>query len=113
MIPSLDNFLSFGKDVFIARPDYRAMVLEIYTIAMTNDQLGEMDRVNGCKLIESLLLNVRDHCDDVRAIVKFPYGSQSHSCITAPSGNYRDRTQTIQNTSRDENSASRQSRNSG
>ncbi|KAI0786127.1 ARM repeat-containing protein [Abortiporus biennis] len=64
MLPSLDNFISYGTDVFKARPDYRQMALDIFTTAVTNDHLGENDAVNGCKLAESLLLNLRGHLDD-------------------------------------------------
>ncbi|PSR70855.1 hypothetical protein PHLCEN_2v13296 [Hermanssonia centrifuga] len=64
MLPSLDNFVSFGGDVFKARPDYRQMALDIYTTAISSDHLGENDAVNGCKLAESLLLNLRGHMDD-------------------------------------------------
>ena len=65
MLPSLDNFVSFGSDVFKARPDYRQMALDIYTTSITSDHLGENDAVNGCKLAESLLLNLRGHLDEV------------------------------------------------
>jgi hypothetical protein len=65
MLPSLDNFVSFGTDVFRARPDYRQMVLDIYTTSIASDQLGENDRVNGCKLAESILLNLRGQADEV------------------------------------------------
>jgi importin-7 len=65
MLPSLDNFVSFGTDAFKNRADYRQMVLDIYTTCMASDQLGENDRVNGCKLAESILLNLRGHVDDV------------------------------------------------
>lgn len=65
MLPSLDNFVSYGTDVFKARPDYRHMVLDIYTTSITNDQLGENDRVNGCKLAESILLNLRGQANEV------------------------------------------------
>ncbi|KAF8576887.1 ARM repeat-containing protein [Ramaria rubella] len=64
MLPCLDNFISYGKDVFIQRPDYRAMAVDIYTTAMNSDHLGENDRVNGCKIAESLLLNLRGAMDD-------------------------------------------------
>jgi len=67
MLPSLDNFVSFGADMFKARADYRRMLLEMYTTALTNNQLGENDRVNGCKLAESMLLNLRGNVDDVCA----------------------------------------------
>ncbi|KAH9980072.1 ARM repeat-containing protein [Lactifluus volemus] len=64
MLPSLDNFVSFGTDIFRGRPDYRQKALDIYTTALASDHLGENDRVNGCKLAESLLLNLRGHVDD-------------------------------------------------
>lgn len=66
MLPSLDNFVSFGSDVFKARSDYRQMALDIYTTSVTSEHLGENDAVNGCKLAESLLLNLRGHIDEVR-----------------------------------------------
>ncbi|THU92451.1 ARM repeat-containing protein [Dendrothele bispora CBS 962.96] len=59
MLPSLDNFISYGTDVFRARSDYRQMVVDIYTTSINNAQLGENDKINGCKLAESLLLNLR------------------------------------------------------
>lgn len=68
MLPSLDNFISYGADVIKARPDYKMMILDIYTTAMTSDQLGENDRVNGCKLIESFLLNLRGEVNEVSEI---------------------------------------------
>jgi hypothetical protein len=67
MLPALDNFVSYGPEMFKSRPDYRSMMLDIYKTAMESDQLGENDRVNGCKLAESMMLNLRDHIDDVRA----------------------------------------------
>ncbi|KAA1474736.1 ARM repeat-containing protein [Dentipellis sp. KUC8613] len=71
MLPSLDNFVSYGTDVFKARADYRQMILDIYTTSITNGQLGENDRVNGSKLAESLLLNLRGHIDDfLPALIK-------------------------------------------
>ncbi|KAI0772164.1 ARM repeat-containing protein [Irpex lacteus] len=41
--PILDNFVSFGTDVFKARQDYRQMALDIYTTAITSEHLGEND----------------------------------------------------------------------
>ncbi|KDQ62833.1 hypothetical protein JAAARDRAFT_30743 [Jaapia argillacea MUCL 33604] len=64
MLPSLDNFVSYGTDVFKSRAEYRVMVLDIYTTSITSSQLGENDRVNGCKLAESVLLNLRGCVDD-------------------------------------------------
>ena len=67
MLPSLDNFIDFGKDVFANRPDYRNMIIDFYTTALTSTSLsGDQDRVNGCKLGEAILLHLRGQVDDVR-----------------------------------------------
>ena len=68
MLPVLDNMLSYGSDVFKQRADYRQMVVDIYVTAMTASQLGDNDRVNACKLVESILLNLRGAVDDVRSL---------------------------------------------
>jgi len=73
MLPSLDNFVSFGSDVIKARADYKQMLFEIYRLAMCSDQLGENDRVNGSKLAESMLLNLRGSLDDVCFLFFFCY----------------------------------------
>jgi hypothetical protein len=65
MLPSLDNFVSFGSEVIKARPDYGQMLVDIYTTSITAEQLGENDRVNGSQLAESILLNLRGSVDDV------------------------------------------------
>ncbi|QRV92799.1 importin beta N-terminal domain [Ceratobasidium sp. AG-Ba] len=64
MLATLDNFICFGKDVFVQRPDYRGMVLDIFATSLSSEHLGEMDAVIGCKLIEALLLNVPGHLDE-------------------------------------------------
>lgn len=66
MLPSLDNFIDFGKDVFATRPDYRAMAVDFYTTGLTGSELsGDQDRVNACSLGEAILLNLRGQIDDV------------------------------------------------
>jgi importin-7 len=65
MIPTLDNFLSYGSDVFKSRGDYRNMIVDIYTTVLSSDNLGENDFINGSKLADSILLNLRGHVDDV------------------------------------------------
>lgn len=69
MLPSLDNFVSFGSEVIKARPHYQQMLLDIYSTSITNDQLGENDKINGSKLAESMLLNLRGSLDNVRPIL--------------------------------------------
>ncbi|EJD50497.1 ARM repeat-containing protein [Auricularia subglabra TFB-10046 SS5] len=63
MLPSLENFMTWGQEAFIARQDYRDMVVDIYVSAMTNEHLGAADRCNASKLIEAALLNLRGHLD--------------------------------------------------
>ncbi|KAG6819702.1 hypothetical protein H0H93_009446 [Arthromyces matolae] len=69
MLPSLDNFISYGSDVIKTRPDYKHMLVDIYTTSMTSEQLGENDRVNGSKLAESILLNLRGSVDDALQVI--------------------------------------------
>lgn len=83
MLPSLDNFISYGADVFKTRPDYKMMILDIYTTAMNSDQLGENDRVNACKLIESFFLNLRGEVDDVSLFI-FHFFSPSFTSDPLP-----------------------------
>ncbi|KIY65274.1 ARM repeat-containing protein [Cylindrobasidium torrendii FP15055 ss-10] len=64
MLPFLDNCVSFGSAAIQARPEYKQMVVEIFTISMTSEHLGENDRVNGCKLAECMLLNLRGTVDE-------------------------------------------------
>ncbi|KAG6854284.1 hypothetical protein C0991_008532 [Blastosporella zonata] len=64
MLPSLDNFVSYGSEFIKTRPDYKHMLVDIYTTSITSTQLGENDRVNGSKLAESILLNLRGSVDD-------------------------------------------------
>jgi importin-7 len=64
-LPSLDNFLSFGSDIIKTRQDYKQLLVDIYTTAMNHESLGEADRINACKLAESMLLNLRGNFDEV------------------------------------------------
>ncbi|EGN93981.1 hypothetical protein SERLA73DRAFT_115471 [Serpula lacrymans var. lacrymans S7.3] len=64
MLPTLDNFVSYGTDVFKSRADYRQKAIDIYRTSIVSTQLGENDRVNGCKLAESILLNLRGQVDE-------------------------------------------------
>lgn len=61
----LDNCVTFGADVLAVNAEYRKMLLEMYAIVMTSRSLGAEDRVVGCKLAESMLLNLRGNIDEV------------------------------------------------
>lgn len=45
------------------------MIVDIYTTVLNSDSLGENDFINGSKLADSILLNLRGHVDDVSDLV--------------------------------------------
>ncbi|KAI9022225.1 armadillo-type protein [Phycomyces nitens] len=63
MLPPLDNYISYGKEVFVANESVQQMMFDIIDTVMKSDRLGEQDRVCACKLMESVLLNCRGHVD--------------------------------------------------
>ncbi|KAF9544191.1 hypothetical protein EC957_012332 [Mortierella hygrophila] len=63
MLPSLDNYISYGKDVFSTNENVQHIIYDIIESVMKSDRLGENDRVQACKLAESLMLNCRGHVD--------------------------------------------------
>ncbi|KAF9202388.1 hypothetical protein BGZ49_007438 [Haplosporangium sp. Z 27] len=63
MSSSLDNFISYGKDVFCSNENAQNSIYDIIETVMKSDRLGEADRVHACKLAESFLLNCRGHVD--------------------------------------------------
>lgn len=65
MLPPLDNYISYGRDVFISNENIQRMIFDIIDTVMKSDRLGEHDRVCACKLMESVLLNCRGHVDGV------------------------------------------------
>lgn len=69
MLPTLDNFISYGSETIKANNDYKRMLVDIYTASLTVEHLGENDKVNGSKLAESILLNLRGSVDDVSVLI--------------------------------------------
>ncbi|CAO0791888.1 unnamed protein product [Mucor circinelloides] len=63
MLPPLDNYISYGKDVFISNEHVQRMMFDIIDTVMKSDRVGENDRICACKLMESVLLNCRGHVD--------------------------------------------------
>jgi hypothetical protein len=63
MLPPLDNYISYGKDVFVANEHVQSMMFDIIDTVMKSDRVGETDRICACKLMESVLLNCRGHLD--------------------------------------------------
>lgn len=65
MLPSLDNFVSYGTDVIKANEEYKRMLVDIYVSSIKGEHLGENDKIHGSKLAESILLNLRGCVDNV------------------------------------------------
>ncbi|CAG8511343.1 16093_t:CDS:10 [Cetraspora pellucida] len=65
MLPSLDNYISYGTDVFVQNADLHTRIYDIIETVMNSDRINESERVCACKLIESVLLNCRGCMDQV------------------------------------------------
>ncbi|KAF8539741.1 armadillo-type protein [Trichophaea hybrida] len=63
MLPALDNYVSYGHEMLKQNPEYMEAIFDIIQTIFTNDRLGAMDRICGCKLAEAVLLNMRGHAD--------------------------------------------------
>jgi len=63
MLPALDNYVSYGHEMLKQQPEYMEAIFDIIQTIFTNERLGAMDRICGCKLAEAVLLNMRGHTD--------------------------------------------------
>lgn len=61
MLPALDNFVSYGADTMIQTPAYVEAVVGMVQDIFRDEKVGAMDRICGCKLAESVMLNLRGH----------------------------------------------------
>jgi hypothetical protein len=65
MQTTLDNIISYGSTALMANTEYMNMLMDIVRTTMTSNEFSEYDRVYGCRLMESLMLNCRGHMDSV------------------------------------------------
>ncbi|KAI5778900.1 armadillo-type protein [Geopyxis carbonaria] len=80
MLPALDNYVSYGYMTLRQNPEYMEAIFDIIQTIFTNDRLGAMDRICGCKLAEAVLLNMRGHADKY-----LPHFIEiAMQCLTAP-----------------------------
>lgn len=61
MLPALDNFVSYGAEMMIQTPAYIQALVSMVSDIFHDDKVGGMDRICGCKLAESVMLNLRGH----------------------------------------------------
>jgi hypothetical protein len=74
MLPSLDNYIAYGKDVFIQDPQHQNLIVDMVVTVFNDKNSGEADRIRACQLIESMMLNLRGHIDLVHFIdLAYPY----------------------------------------
>ncbi|KAJ1673123.1 Nonsense-mediated mRNA decay protein 5, partial [Spiromyces aspiralis] len=58
ILPSLDNYISYGSDVVTSHTEVQTKLYDIIEFIMKSDRAGESDRICACKLAEALML----HC---------------------------------------------------
>ncbi|KAL8720167.1 MAG: hypothetical protein Q9225_002933 [Loekoesia sp. 1 TL-2023] len=61
MLPALDNFVAYGAETMIQTPAYVEAVVGMVQDIFRDEKVGAMDRVCGCRLAESVMLNLRGH----------------------------------------------------
>lgn len=59
MLPALENFVTYGNERLIAHPPYLAALTGMVRDIFTDQKVGGMDRICGCKLSETIMLNLR------------------------------------------------------
>lgn len=63
MLPALDNYVSYGSDMLVQNPAYLAAIVGMVEDIFRDEKVGGVDRICGCKLAETLMLNLRGHID--------------------------------------------------
>lgn len=61
MLPALDNFVTYGSETLIQTPAYIQALVSMVSDIFYDEKVGGMDRICGCKLAESIMLNLRGH----------------------------------------------------
>ena len=63
MLPALDNFVAYGSERLLQNPGYLQAMVSMVQETFLSDRFGGVDRICGCKLAESMMLNLRGHVD--------------------------------------------------
>jgi len=64
MLPALENFVNYGRDSLVQQPQYLEAIVDMIQTIFTDDKVGGVERICGCKLAEVLMLNLRGHIDN-------------------------------------------------
>lgn len=81
MLPSLDNFIAYGKDVFISNDQVKQMLFDMIDWVMKSEEMDERDRVCACKLMESVLLHCRGSVDMVTTSKENLHDFSNANCL--------------------------------
>ncbi|KAL4764792.1 SKI complex RNA helicase subunit SKI2 [Aspergillus foveolatus] len=63
MLPALDNYVAYGSQTLVQNPAYLAAIVGMVEDIFNDEKVGGVDRICGCKLAETVMLNLRGYVD--------------------------------------------------
>ncbi|KAI9372100.1 armadillo-type protein [Aspergillus egyptiacus] len=63
MLPALDNYVAYGSQQLVQNPAYLAAIVGMVEDIFRDEKVGGVDRICGCKLAETVMLNLRGYVD--------------------------------------------------
>ncbi|KAK7203628.1 putative nonsense-mediated mRNA decay protein [Myxozyma melibiosi] len=61
LLPALENYVTYGAEEMKTNPNYVAAMVDIVnTVFLSDDRLGVNDRTDACRLIQTLLLHIKE-----------------------------------------------------
>lgn len=63
MLPALDNYVTYGSEMMVQNPAYLRAVVSMVEDIFRDERVGGVDRICGCKLAETVMLNLRGYID--------------------------------------------------
>ena len=63
MLPALDNYITYGSQMIVQNPAYLAAAVGMVQDIFRDEKVGGVDRICGCKLAETIMLNLRGYID--------------------------------------------------
>lgn len=63
MLPALDNYVAYGSQMIVQNPPYMAAIVGMVEDIFQDQKVGGVDRICGCKLAETIMLNLRGYID--------------------------------------------------
>ncbi|KAI9704033.1 MAG: hypothetical protein M1820_005654 [Bogoriella megaspora] len=63
MLPALENFVSYGADALVQNQAYLDAIVDMVRVIFSDEKVGGVDKICGCKLAEVIMLSLRGHVD--------------------------------------------------